>query len=476
MLPKAAAIDAALASGVRRVHVISYKMPDSLLLEVFTNEGTGTLVVNDINALTPAEQAAAKQSHEPALGQRPAARRSACLRYTAGEDHVLDARLVPTTCAPRSPTREMLAAQGLLAPADFDGHPRRARGARRGPCARRMGDRARRRGRPHGAGAAAHRRGSARPAGACTSAARATTRCWRRCGCTCATPPRHSRTARRASRRARGARRASRATSRSPATRTCSRPCRQLGRALGGGFAAEFATMPTGLARARCAASTAIRSARAAGYGTPGLPLDREATRAGAGLRAKCRNRSPRCSCRAARPRAQLLFEITLLLQDLGRLAPDLLLFYTQEFAFVALADEMTTGSSIMPQKRNPDVLELLRGRRCDRAGLPRRSAGDHGEAALRLPARPATPQAAAIPRHRPRDRQRGHHAVCARGVRSAPSPSGWTRVCTPPRKRIGWSSRKDCRFARPTGPWPAGSAASPAAPRAGNPRERFVV
>jgi acetylglutamate kinase len=56
MLPKAAAIDAALANGVNRVHVISYKLPDSLLLEVFTNEGTGTLVVNDIAALTPAEQ------------------------------------------------------------------------------------------------------------------------------------------------------------------------------------------------------------------------------------------------------------------------------------------------------------------------------------------------------------------------------------------------------------------------------------
>ena len=56
MLPKAAAIDAALANGVSRVHVISYKVPDSLLLEVFTNEGTGTLVVDDIAALTPAEQ------------------------------------------------------------------------------------------------------------------------------------------------------------------------------------------------------------------------------------------------------------------------------------------------------------------------------------------------------------------------------------------------------------------------------------
>lgn len=58
MLPKAAAIDAAISNGVKRVHVISYKVPDSLLLEVFTNEGTGTLVVDDIAGLSPAEQAA----------------------------------------------------------------------------------------------------------------------------------------------------------------------------------------------------------------------------------------------------------------------------------------------------------------------------------------------------------------------------------------------------------------------------------
>ncbi len=56
MLPKAAAIDAAIANGVQRVHVISSKVADSILLEVFTNEGTGTLVVDDIDALTLAEQ------------------------------------------------------------------------------------------------------------------------------------------------------------------------------------------------------------------------------------------------------------------------------------------------------------------------------------------------------------------------------------------------------------------------------------
>jgi argininosuccinate lyase len=56
------------------------------------------------------------------------------------------------------------------------------------------------------------------------------------------------------------------------------------------------------------------------------------------------------------------LFELSLLMQDLGRLATDLLLFYTQEYRYISLAPEVTTGSSIMPQKRNPDVLELVRG------------------------------------------------------------------------------------------------------------------
>ena len=42
---------------LERVHVISYRVPDSLLLEIFTNEGTGTLVVDDIAALSPEEQA-----------------------------------------------------------------------------------------------------------------------------------------------------------------------------------------------------------------------------------------------------------------------------------------------------------------------------------------------------------------------------------------------------------------------------------
>jgi argininosuccinate lyase len=100
----------------------------------------------------------------------------------------------------------------------------------------------------------------------------------------------------------------------------------------------------------------------AAGYGTPNLPISREATRQRLGFDEV---QEPVTAVQLSRGKAesQLLFEVTLLMQDLGRLAMDLLLFYTREFAFVELPAEMTTGSSIMPQKRNPDVFELIRGR-----------------------------------------------------------------------------------------------------------------
>jgi acetylglutamate kinase len=56
MAPKAKAIEQALRAGVRRVHVVSYRSPEGILGEVFTNEGTGTLIVADVDALSPAEQ------------------------------------------------------------------------------------------------------------------------------------------------------------------------------------------------------------------------------------------------------------------------------------------------------------------------------------------------------------------------------------------------------------------------------------
>jgi argininosuccinate lyase len=100
----------------------------------------------------------------------------------------------------------------------------------------------------------------------------------------------------------------------------------------------------------------------AAGYGTPGLPIDRRATQLELGFAAV---HEPVTAVQLSRGKAeaQLLLEITLLMQDFGRLAADVLLFATREFGFLALSQEFTTGSSIMPQKRNPDLFELIRGR-----------------------------------------------------------------------------------------------------------------
>jgi argininosuccinate lyase len=128
-----------------------------------------------------------------------------------------------------------------------------------------------------------------------------------------------------------------------------------------GGFAAEIRDDALGLAGCTRRASRSPLGS-AAGYGTPGLPLDRELTRAKLGFQEV---HEPVTAVQLARGKAeaQLLFECTLLMQDFGRLAADLLLFYTQEFAFVTLPASFTTGSSIMPQKRNPDVFELVRGR-----------------------------------------------------------------------------------------------------------------
>ena len=128
-----------------------------------------------------------------------------------------------------------------------------------------------------------------------------------------------------------------------------------------GGFAAEFRDDVEGLQQVgRRLAKSPLGSA--AGYGTPNLPLDRESTRRQLGFDVV---HEPVTAVQLSRGKAEaeLLFEITLIMQDAGRLAADLLLFYTQEFSFVELPDAFTTGSSIMPQKRNPDVFELIRGR-----------------------------------------------------------------------------------------------------------------
>ena len=99
----------------------------------------------------------------------------------------------------------------------------------------------------------------------------------------------------------------------------------------------------------------------AAGYGV-NLPLDRDGVASDLGFRRIQVNPMYTQNSRGK-------FEVMGLqaavhaMQDIRRLAWDLSLFTTSEFVFVSLPDQYSTGSSIMPNKSNPDVIELLRGR-----------------------------------------------------------------------------------------------------------------
>lgn len=59
---------------------------------------------------------------------------------------------------------------------------------------------------------------------------------------------------------------------------------------------------------------------------------------------------------------AELLFSVAMIATHVSRLAEDLIIYGSSEFGFVQFGDAFTTGSSMMPQKRNPDALELARG------------------------------------------------------------------------------------------------------------------
>jgi acetylglutamate kinase len=69
MLPKVNAARFALAGGVRRVHIVGYRQAQSLLIEVFTNQGAGTLIVNDLAELPAAEHGT--DGHVAAGGMAP---------------------------------------------------------------------------------------------------------------------------------------------------------------------------------------------------------------------------------------------------------------------------------------------------------------------------------------------------------------------------------------------------------------------
>lgn len=100
----------------------------------------------------------------------------------------------------------------------------------------------------------------------------------------------------------------------------------------------------------------------AAGFGVPVLDLDREGTAAELGF-AEILANPMYAQLSRGRVEALLLAACSQVMLGLSRLASDLLLFSTREFGLVSLPASLCTGSSLMPQKRNPDVLELVRAR-----------------------------------------------------------------------------------------------------------------
>ena len=60
---------------------------------------------------------------------------------------------------------------------------------------------------------------------------------------------------------------------------------------------------------------------------------------------------------------AEVIFDLALVMMHMSRLCEDMILWSTDEFKYMEISDAFTTGSSIMPQKKNPDVAELIRGK-----------------------------------------------------------------------------------------------------------------
>jgi argininosuccinate lyase len=99
-----------------------------------------------------------------------------------------------------------------------------------------------------------------------------------------------------------------------------------------------------------------------AGYGIPVFDLDTELTAREAGFAGVLDN-PIHAQMTRGKLEGSLLHALAQVMLTLNRLASDLILFSTTEFGFVTLPQALTTGSSIMPQKMNPDVLELVRAK-----------------------------------------------------------------------------------------------------------------
>jgi argininosuccinate lyase len=106
----------------------------------------------------------------------------------------------------------------------------------------------------------------------------------------------------------------------------------------------------------------------AAGYGS-NIPIDREYTTKILGFE-KIQNNVLYCINSRGKIESMILFSLLQIMLDLNKIASDLLLFTTKEFDFMTLPEEFTTGSSIMPQKKNYDVLEIIKANSSKIMGL----------------------------------------------------------------------------------------------------------
>jgi len=91
------------------------------------------------------------------------------------------------------------------------------------------------------------------------------------------------------------------------------------------------------------------------------FPLDREFAARELGMDGVCENSVDAVSDRDFA--ADFLYDCAVTMMHLSRLSEELVYWSSQEFGFLSLPDSLCTGSSIMPQKKNPDVAELIRGK-----------------------------------------------------------------------------------------------------------------
>ena len=91
------------------------------------------------------------------------------------------------------------------------------------------------------------------------------------------------------------------------------------------------------------------------------LPLDRQFVAEQLGFKEVTRNSMDSVADRDHI--IEMLADLSIIAMHLSRLSEDIIIWFSQEFAFITLGDAFTTGSSLMPQKKNPDVAELTRGK-----------------------------------------------------------------------------------------------------------------